>query len=75
MGAAAIEPLNEMNLDRQSDKGNIIEHMAIFKTSLRLAYFLGPISAAVLIKFFGIKEMFLVLAVIMAGFWIAMEKL
>ncbi len=74
MGAAAIEPLNEMRLDQLSNKGNIVENMAIFKTSLRLAYFLGPLSAAALIGFFGIKEMFLVLAVVMAGFWIATNK-
>lgn len=69
MGAAAIEPLNELNLNTHSRKGDLVENMAIFKTSLRIAYFLGPISAAILISLVGIEKMFLVLAVIMAGFW------
>lgn len=68
MGAAAIEPLNEMELDKHSKKSNIVENLSIFKTSLRIAQFLGPLSAAAMISLFGMREMFLVLAVIMAGF-------
>lgn len=74
MGAAAIEPLNEMNLDKHSKKNDIVENMTIFKTSLRAAYFLGPITAALLISLFGIREMFLALALIMAGFLWAANK-
>lgn len=69
MGAAAIEPLNEMELDRHSGKSDIVENMSVFKTSLRLAYFLGPISAAALIEFFGMKGMFLAVSLIMAAVW------
>lgn len=74
MGAAAIEPLNEMNLNAHSNKKRIFENMAIFKTSLRLAYFLGPLFAGLFISLFGIKGMFLAFAVIMAGFWWAVSE-
>jgi len=69
MGAAMIEPLNEMDLNARSRNGKIVENMTIFKTSLRVAYFIGPLTAAALIEFFGMREMFLVLGIIMAGFW------
>jgi|GEM_PF-2036434 len=69
MGSAMIEPLNEMDLNARSRNGKIIENMAIFKTSLRVAYFVGPLTAAALISVFGMREMFLVLGFVMAGFW------
>ncbi|MBU4246257.1 MAG: MFS transporter, partial [Nanoarchaeota archaeon] len=74
MGAAAIEPLNEMELDKHSKKSNIIENMSVFKTSIRIAHFLGPLSAAAMISLFGMREMFLVLAIIMVGFWWMVRK-
>ncbi|MFH1471280.1 MAG: hypothetical protein ABIF85_00125 [Nanoarchaeota archaeon] len=37
--------------------------------SICVAYFIGPLTAAALIGFFGMREMFLVLGFVMAGFW------
>ena len=69
MGSAAIEPLNEMIVNARSSGKNEVQNMAIFKTSLRLAYFLGPLCAGLFISFFGISGMFLAMSVIMVGFW------